>query len=786
MDENNVLQEATKNTSYTCPAAPVITPPAVTTGAASGVTYNGAILGLNVTNVGSPVITARGIIYSTNSAPSATNGTIQSATGAIASGPATVNVTGLTASTTYYFRAYVLSGTNYTYGSISSFTTLSNNLPVVSTGTPTNIEATTATVPLTTSGSGITTRGIAYSYTNPTPTTGDSTKSVSGTTGTISVDLTGLSSNQYYYARAYATNSYGTAYGEVRTFTTKTTASGSGATTGSVDSIRATSAEVDITTSNTGSYDVEERGVVYSTSRSSDSDLQLGKSGCYTQTVYGTTGSATVFISGLSRNTTYYVRAYAQDTRGNVVYGAIKNFKTLSSDDLPEVETRAASAVGSRDIDVDINVTDDGGYAITERGVVYSRTNVNPQVSGSSSDTAKDSEKKTGRVTISLTNLNANTTYYVRAYAKNSRGTAYGEILEVPLGSSDVTTNNVTSITGTSATAGGYVSSSVNSSVQERGVVYSTSTSPTVNDYTVKASTSSYGDFNVNLTNLSANTKYYVRAYIRTGSSKYTYGNTVSFTTSNSAVGNVTVQYMLSTGVVVGTQQISAVNGQVITAANLIVPVGYRLLNPVYNYASNGTAVTVTILVEKIGNATPYMVGAASYRFEPDRAATRIEIAKMVYALKGSPVIAGTLTFSDIPAGYAEQAAVNYVTAMNIMVGYPDGSFKPNNSITRAEVAVICNAVYRYTPATSAATFSDVRTHWAAQAIATASKGGAIYGYPDGTFKPDANISRAESCSLFANAEGRTLEPLGTAQFSDVPATHWAYKYIMNAATPRP
>jgi hypothetical protein len=555
------------------------------------------------------------------------------------------------------------------------------------------------------------------------------------------------------------------------------------AVTGDVNEITAYSAEIEITTYDSGDYDIVERGVVYSGSRQSESDLQAGRSGCSTQDVFGTTGDATVMLTDLDRNTTYYVRAYAVDSRGNYGYGGIESFKTKSSGNLPVVETRSVVSVSGNAVEVDIDVTDDGGYAIVERGIVYSRTDNNPKVDARSCLTEEDTQNTTGRATITLTGLSASATYYVRAYAENSRGTAYGEVVLVDLNDVTVSTYTAKNVTANSAVVEGYVSRDINSSVRERGIVYATSTAPTTSDYYVTATTTSYGDFSVTLTSLAANQKYYARAYIRT-SSGYSYGNTVSFTTTGSSL---TIVYQLLSGQQVGTQTISATKGQVITAANLSIPAGYRLVTPGYSYTATGAAVVVAVPVMSaaLGSA-PYMEGSSNYRFEPDRQATRIEIAKMVYALQGQPAATAAQTFTDISADFIEKAALDYVTSMRYMVGYPDGTFRPYNPITRAEVAVICNAVYRYTPAAALASFTDVRSHWAAQAVATASQAGAIHGYPDGTFKPDNNISRAEACALYANAEKRTLTPLGTVPFVDVPSSHWAYTYIMNAAVPQP
>jgi hypothetical protein len=81
--------------------------------------------------------------------------------------------------------------------------------------------------------------------------------------------------------------------------------------------------------------------------------------------------------------------------------------------------------------------------------------------------------------------------------------------------------------------------------------------------------------------------------------------------------------------------------------------------------------------------------------------------------------------------------------------------------------------------------FSDVTYgHWAHSYITAATRAGIINGYPDSTYRPDQNITRAEMTVLFSLAENRSLRPISRANFTDVSETHWAHQYIMNAASP--
>jgi hypothetical protein len=175
------------------------------------------------------------------------------------------------------------------------------------------------------------------------------------------------------------------------------------------------------------------------------------------------------------------------------------------------------------------NITNDGGASVTARGVAYG-TSANPTVSGSVTINGTG----TGAFTSSITGLSASTAYFVRAYATNSAGTAYGNELTfttaVQQVAPTVTTTAISSITSSSAVSGGNVTSDGNASVTARGVAYGTAANPTTANTTVSGGTGT-GAFTSNITGLSASTTYNVRAYA-TNSVGTSYGSNVSFTTS--------------------------------------------------------------------------------------------------------------------------------------------------------------------------------------------------------------------------------------------------------------
>jgi hypothetical protein len=191
----------------------------IVTTAASSIATTTASSGGTISTSGGATITARGVCWNTSTSPTTANSKTSDGTG---TGTYTSSITGLTAGTTYYVRAYATSSSGTSYGNEISFTTLPN-LATVTTTALSNISRTTATSGGTISGSGIgtiTARGVCWGTSN-NPTIADS----------LTVDGTGSGSyvsniaNLYccgttYYVRAYATNAAGTAYGTSRSFQT--------------------------------------------------------------------------------------------------------------------------------------------------------------------------------------------------------------------------------------------------------------------------------------------------------------------------------------------------------------------------------------------------------------------------------------------------------------------------------------------------------------------------------------------------------------------------------------
>jgi hypothetical protein len=220
----------TRNVAVSGTVVGTATPPTgVSTAATTAVTFNSATSGGTVTADGGSAITGRGVVYGTAPNPQIGDPGVVQVTASGTTGTFSSSLTGLSASTLYYVAAYATNGIGTTYGTAVTFTTLAPpTAPVgVTTATTTAITTSTATSGGTVTadgGSAITGRGVVYGL-NPNPRIGGAgvtQVAATGTTGTFSSSLTGLSASTPYYVAAYATNAVGTTYASDENFTTAT------------------------------------------------------------------------------------------------------------------------------------------------------------------------------------------------------------------------------------------------------------------------------------------------------------------------------------------------------------------------------------------------------------------------------------------------------------------------------------------------------------------------------------------------------------------------------------
>ena len=156
-----------------------------------------------------------------------------------------------------------------------------------------------------------------------------------------------------------------------------------------------------------------------------------------------------------------------------------------------------------------------------------------------------------------------------------------------------------------------------------------------------------------------------------------------------------------------------------------------------------------------------YIVGYGNGEVRPQNNITRAEVATIFFRLLTDDVRDENLTktnrYSDVAATSWYNTAVSTLSSMGIITGYPDGTFHPNAAITRAEFAAIA-ARFDNDGDKTAAKFSDIATHWAKDEISIAYNNGWITGYPDGTFGPQRDITRAETMTLVNRVLNRQPE----------------------------
>ncbi len=184
-----------------------------------------------------------------------------------------------------------------------------------------------------------------------------------------------------------------------------------------------------------------------------------------------------------------------------------------------------------------------------------------------------------------------------------------------------------------------------------------------------------------------------------------------------------------------------------------------------------------------------YIFGYPDGTVRPNGEITRAEAAAMLARLLEIESIgsADKPMFPDTPSAWYNKA-INAVVQRDIMKGYPDGTFKPNDAITRAEftqmISTIDNKAYGTAP------FADVVGHWAERPIGSEYQAGRIMGYPGGTFRPDAHITRCEAAVILNKIFERNFDAMSLLKcknpqmikyFIDLDASFWGYNELVEA-----
>jgi len=374
-----------------------------------------------VSDGGSPII-ERGVLYKSGTIPSYTDPSTTKITTPGQLGSFGVSVTNLTPGTTYFFSAFAKNQNNFVGGSILYIIATPLQLPVVFTNPIVqNITQNSATVSgqvLNRWGKTITNMGIVFS-TQPSFNPSIIRTYSPPTDNSFNMIITGLQPNTTYYFYAYATTSDGQGKGEVQSFTTSSVTSPT-LTTTTISNLTYNSATSGGNILSNGFSNITQTGVCWSTSPNPTIDLT-------TKTTNGPNSTSFISnLSGLEPLQTYFIRSYATNSVGTG-YGNELSFTTPPSP-FPVVLTSNSAATTSTTASSGGEITNQGDAPVTQRGVIWSTTFDNLTIA---LPTKTSNGIGVGQFTSSITGLNPNTTYYIKAYAKNSIGVGYGNLVGV-------------------------------------------------------------------------------------------------------------------------------------------------------------------------------------------------------------------------------------------------------------------------------------------------------------------------------------------------------------------
>lgn len=205
-------------------------------------------------------------------------------------------------------------------------------------------------------------------------------------------------------------------------------------------------------------------------------------------------------------------------------------------------------------------------------------------------------------------------------------------------------------------------------------------------------------------------------------------------------------------------------------------------------FADGGTTVTslakVNVYSDRFGelNHYRYILGYPDKQFKPNRSMTRAELAAIVARLTENKTVDYPLPYTDIREGYWATNYIRIATKHGFFQGGQDGKFRPDDSVTRGELAIV---MARFLKLEAAAPvdrhFTDTSGHWAGDVIEALYTGKFLKGYTDGSFKPSNTITRVEAVTMINRMLYRGplygLQPL----FPDMPETHWGFGEVQES-----
>jgi hypothetical protein len=756
-----------------------------------------------------------------------------------------------TLSTTYtarYVRVYINQWNFFpAIGEFELFNITPATTPTIITSSATNIMITTATMGGNVTSDGdatITERGIVYSN-SMNPTTSDSKVTANGTTGTFTVNLTGLTENTTYHYRAYATNSQGTSYGADETFTTSARSGNNDLSNIQINGNTLSNFSPSVTEYTyqvpNEITDVSVTGAVY------DPTATVQVTGGQTLLV----GSNPVILDATAQNGTIkryvvdIVRAGSSNAQLSQLSTNVGGLSPLFNGNTYQYSMELANSVD--------------GISVTAS--VYD-PNATIQVDGSPLSSGQSSgliPLQVGSNIIQVVVL-AQDGMASQSYTLNvtrlghSSESSSGSVGGTTIGGQLTVNSSKSGTSATEASSPSVLTKILGSNVSLTATVLTTDGKSTnIPDITI----GSDGQFQVGRDVVPGQYPVIINVTAPTG--EVLAGKSGTLTVNSNGTASMKTDLIDPYGVIedsVTKQPISGANVQLYWADTdlnrskgrtpgtvvkipelpdfapnqnhnpqvsatdgrygwMVFPDGDYYVVAQKNgyetydsrkdqrdeqqgdtsYIRNGlihvgkTIVhlnfTMTKQSQEMTGSTQkgYVKGYADGTFRPENSITRAELAAMLSrVLPLSSMKETKNAYQDVPATHWAMQPIEEVTQNQVMSGYPDGSFHPDSPITRAEMASIVARV-KHLDTKQTTMFKDTMNHWASASIGAVQTAGFMKGYPDGTFHPDQPLTRAETVTIVNLMMGITAsQHTSQVTWKDVPSTYWAYDQIENAS----
>jgi len=469
----------------------------------------------------------------------------------------------------------------------------------------------------------------------------------------------------------------------------------------------------------------------------------------------------------------------------------------------PVVETNSVTSITTSSATLNGNITNTGGENCDQRKFQYRKQGTTEWTDAG----VESGSFGTGAFSFALTGLSSNTAYDAKAMAHNSAGWSEGAVVAFTTTLEGVTlpaveTGAATGITTSSATLNGNITNTGGENCDQRKFQYRKQGTTEWTDAGVESGSFGTGAFSFALTGLSSNTAYDAKAMAH-NSAGWSEGAVVAFTTTRSSGGGggggggSTPELTVDTYEPAKDAKDVSLDAVVkITFKQNIVEKDLTKVtikddqnNEVKNVKASVSGKVLTINHDNFSYDSKYTVTVPKGTVKRENYST-VENKEIVWSfstLKETPELPAC-DFKDVPAGHWAADVIKELCKKGILSGYPDGTFKPDNDITRAEFTkVIVTAIGLAEEETATPSFRDVSAgDWYYGVVQAAAKAGLVRGYENGEYRPNAKITRQEIAAILVRALAReNLAATGsgdkTAFLDDQLIAPWARSSIVIA-----